>query len=81
MENKKKSKQAFYQYLQKKFTGKLVAYSKKAKVVYADGKNVRQLIGKLKKKKIDLTDIVFTGPVQKPGRTYVYTISLRIKTD
>ena len=81
MRNQNKSKQSFYQYLQKKFTGKLVAYSKKAKIVYADGKNVKEILEKLKRKKINLTDVVFTGPIQKPGRTYVYKISVCIKTD
>ena len=81
MRKQNKSKQSFYQYLQKYFTGRLVAYSKKAKVVYADGKSVKELIEKLKRKKISLTDVVFTGPIQKPGRTYVYKISVCIKTD
>lgn len=81
MKSLNKSKQSFYQYLQQNFTGRLVAYSKKAKTVYADAKNSQELISKLKRKKVNLSDTVFTGPIEKPGKTYVYKISLRIKTD
>ncbi len=81
MRNTNKTKQSFYTYLQKKYSGKLVAYSKKAKKVYAMGKNATELIEKLKKNKIDLKDTVFTGPIPKAGRTYVYFISLFIKTN
>lgn len=81
MTNQAKTKQSFYLYLQKHYTGKLVAYSKQAKVVYATGKNVKELTDKLKKKKTNFKDIVFTGPIPKSNRTYVYFISLCIKRD
>lgn len=81
MNTLKRTKQSFYHYLQQHYSGRLVAYSKATKVVYAVGKNVSELTGKLKKKKVNIADIVFTGPIQKPGRTYVYFISICIKRD
>lgn len=69
-----KTKNQLYSYLQKRFQGKLVAYSKKLKAVYATADNVKDLMSKLKKRGVSLKskDLVLTGPIQTYGRTYVY---------
>lgn len=67
--------------LQKKYSGRLIALSKKDNKVVASAFDSEKLLEKLKKKKITLDKIVFSGPIPKLSRTYVYLLSLSRKTN
>lgn len=68
-----------YLYLQKKFSGKIVALDKKEKEVIAAGKKFPELFQKLEIKGLKPKNLVFVGPIQKAGTINVYHLSLREK--
>lgn len=73
------SKKNFYIYLQKHYAGKYVAYSEKSEEILAVGKSFTELEKKLEKKKANFEEVVFSGPIQKPNRIYVYFFPLQAK--
>lgn len=58
--------------LQKRYTGKLIALSKNREQILASADDSRELLLKLQKKKIKINQVILSGPIQEPKRTYVY---------
>lgn len=69
-------KKISYLTLQKKYPKKVVVLDKNERKVLAVGKKAKELIKQLKEKKVRLKDVIFIGPISKPGAINVY-ISLR----
>ena len=69
-------KKISYLTLQKKYPQKVVVLDKSEKRNLAVGKRAGEIMKQLKEKKIKFQNIVFVGPVSKPGAVNVY-ISLR----
>lgn len=61
-----------YHDLQEKYAGKLVAMDQKETKVLAIGKRIEEILKKLQSKKLDKTDFVISGPIQKVGSINVY---------
>lgn len=75
------SKKNFYIYLQRHFAGKYVATNIEENEILAVGGTFVEVHKKLEEKKIDFAKVVFWGPIEEYGRTYVYLLSLQDKTD
>lgn len=69
-------KKITYLTLQKKYPQKVVVLDKSEKKVLAVGKKAKELLHQLKEKSVKLKDVVFIGPISKPGVINVY-FSLR----
>ena len=65
-----------YLTLQKKYPRKVVVLDKNEKKVLAVGERAKELKKQLEEKKVKLHDVVFVGPISKPGAINVY-FSLR----
>jgi len=80
MKGKQQDRASLYITLQEKHPGKLVAYDKNTYEIYAVGKTLREVNNKVEKKNVIMEDVVFAGPIPKPGHIYVYPISVFEKT-
>ena len=69
-------KKITYLTLQKKYPQKVVVLDKNEKKVLAVGNRSKDLLKQLEEKKVKLQDVVFIGPISKPGTINVY-FSLR----
>ena len=69
--NKNMKKIQYYD-LQKKYEGKLVALNKKETKILAVAHRADQLVEKVKKQHIPISNIIVMGPIQRSGAIIVY---------
>lgn len=81
MVKKKELRRDFHMYLRKHYAGKYVAYLKMEDKILAVGKTFAEVEKKLEKQKVNFDNVVFSGPVQEYGRTYVYLLPIREKAN
>ncbi len=65
-------KKISYLKLQKQYPRKVVVLDKSEKKVLAIGNRAKDLLKQLEEKKVKLQDVVFVGPISKPGLINVY---------
>lgn len=66
------SRQISLTQLQKKYTGKIIALSKNREQVLASADDSGELLLRLQEKKIKISQVILSGPIQEANRTYVY---------